>query len=470
MGGYFVVVHIIFFLMDVIKLSKIPGPVPVPVLGNLYDRMALTSFIGWLSKLRRKYGKIYRVFTGSRAYVVLMDKVAAREALSDPRTFVKGPDYKEKFSFVFGDGLVTSVGEKHKTDRALFAKYFTQKKIEMHLPVLCEQTLKAINAEMEPHVGQGQGVVDLEHFFSILAFKMFCRFAINHEFPDSEVWSELTSRGSNIIGESIVLGIPVTTWIPRVKKLLEDTEKFHRCCDPLIDARILAHSKGEEMVDDPLTVMVQEKMTRKQMYSHLVTMLAAGHDTTAFCTCYTLFLLAKNPKIQAKLKAEIKRVMGTRTNITPEDIAQLTYAKNCFQESLRIYSVVPHVTRVCIRDTKLSCGVTVPANTEVLVPICLLNRDTDEWGAPIDAFDPDRFEGITRESPSKGYFPFGYSTRSCIGATLALIEGTVMITLLAQRYTFLEEPSFKLKLKSGITMVSSNGVKVRVERDMDYAS
>jgi cytochrome P450 len=316
-------------------------------------------------------------------------------------------------------------------------------------------------------VGQ---VVDLEHFFSILAFKMFCRFAINHEFADSEVWSELTSRGSNIIGESIVLGIPVTTWIPRVKKLLEDAERFHRVCDPLIDARILALQKGEEMVDDPLTVMVQEKMTRKQMYSHLVTMLAAGHDTTAFCTCYTLFLLAKNPKIQAKLKAEVKRVLGNRTNITPEDISQLTYAKNCFQESLRIYSVVPHVTRVCIRDTKLSCGVTVPANTEVLVPICLLNRDTDEWGEPIDAFDPDRFEGITRESPSKGYFPFGYSTRSCIGATLALTEGTVMITLLAQRFTFYEEPSFKLKLKSGITMVSSNGVKVRVERDTSYAS
>lgn len=58
--------------------------------------------------------------------------------------------------------------------------------------------------------------------------------------------------------------------------------------------------------------------------------------------------------------------------------------------------------------------------------------------------------GITRESPSKGYFPFGYSTRSCIGATLALIEGTVMITLLAQRYTFKEArfflPSFFFRL------------------------
>ena len=79
-------------------------------------------------------------------YHTLKPNQAAREALSDPRTFVKGPDYKEKFSFVFGDGLVTSVGDKHKGDRALFAKYFTQKKIETHLPILCKQTLVAIEA------------------------------------------------------------------------------------------------------------------------------------------------------------------------------------------------------------------------------------------------------------------------------------------------------------------------------------
>lgn len=144
---------------------------------------------------------------------------------------MKGPDYKEKFSFVFGDGLVTSVGDKHKGDRALFAKYFTQKKIETHLPILCKQTLIAIEAvgedvllsafwggidrataplvcsqppnqtqtdgpnlpcylysyiplqEMEPHAN-GE-VVNLEHFFSVLSLKMFCRYAIDYEFPDS---------------------------------------------------------------------------------------------------------------------------------------------------------------------------------------------------------------------------------------------------------------------------------------------
>lgn len=117
----------------------------------------------------------------------------------------------------------------------------------------------------------------------------------------------------------------------------------------------------------------------------------------------------------------------------------------------------------------------VPKGVEVLVPICLLNRDTDEWGEPILKYDPDRFnedgpggKRISREAPSKGYFPFGFGTRSCIGATLALIEGTVMISLLAQKFTFHEDPDFKLKLKSGITMVADGGVRVRVELDKEY--
>lgn len=67
------------------------------------------------------------------------------------------------------------------------------------------------------------------------------------------------------------------------------------------------------------------------MYSHLVTLQAAGHDTTAYCACYTILLLAQNPEVQKKLKKEVKRVLGNRTEITPEDYKQLTYATNCFQ-------------------------------------------------------------------------------------------------------------------------------------------
>eukprot|EP00952_Eustigmatos_sp_NYUAD-ZCMA_P011274 45869-Eustigmatos_ZCMA.PRE.1 len=80
-------------------------------------------------------------------------------------------------------------------------------------------------------------------------------------------------------------------------------------------------------------------------------MVAAGHDTTSYCCCYCIYLLAKNPEIQRRLKREVKKVLGNRTQMTGEDYEKLTYARNCFQETLRLYSVVPHVTRLCTEET-----------------------------------------------------------------------------------------------------------------------
>jgi len=108
-----------------------------------------------------------------------------------------------------------------------------------------------------------------------------------------------------------------------------------------------------------------------------------------------------------------------------------------------------------------------------MVPFCILNRDADTWGEAL-RFDPRRFENTsikgTTADPKRGYFPFAAGSRQCIGASLALIEGTVMLSLLAQKYTFKEDPTFKLKIVSGITLVSENGCNVVVERDLEYES
>jgi hypothetical protein len=159
---------------------------------------------------------------------------AAREALVATKDFPKGPDYANKFGFVFGDGLVTSGGDKHKgkpatvcmpspallshelrapsrlsgglyaADRKIFNKFFVADRLLQHLPVLCQQTLNQIEKVgplekvcgtsgshgrscsglqvMEKHVGESYNV---EHFFAVLSLRMFCRYCIDHEFDNS---------------------------------------------------------------------------------------------------------------------------------------------------------------------------------------------------------------------------------------------------------------------------------------------
>ena len=112
--------------------------------------------------------------------------------------------------------------------------------------------------------------------------------------------------------------------------------------------------------------------------------------------------------------------------------------------------------------------VTIPKGTVVLVPLGNMNRDGDVWDEP-NSFRPERFEEITGHSSAKhGFLPFGYGSRTCIGNNLALTEGTIMVALLMQKYRFYPVAGFKPTVIAGISLVSKNGIKIRVESEPAY--
>jgi len=454
----------IVFFMNWWKVRKFPGPLPLPMIGNLYDTSAI-QVIAYLAKQRRTFGKIFRFFIFNHPYVVIIDKVAAREALTDNKTFHKSPDYATKFGYFFGMGLVTSSNEQHAKDKKIFARFFTQQNINKHIGTLCHVTLTQMENDFKGHKG---GSFDVDNFFKVLALRMFSNFCLHKEWTQEEnlYLSKVTSVGSNVIGESMVLQYPLSImkhFSKRMKFATKGMNDFKDMCEIEIKAREEAIKNGTA-VDDPLTAMIENNFTRTEMYEHLVTLCGAGHDTTAYACAYMLYLLAKHPEIQLKLKQEVKKVLGDRTDITEEDIEKLQYTRNIFQETLRIYSVIPHVKRIATKDKHFEkAGIFIPKGTEILVPFCLLSRDTDEWGKNITSFEPDRFEGMNRNIASKGYLPFGYGSRACIGGNLAMTEGTVVLALLAQKYRFSEDKNFNMKINSGISMVSENGVRINLE-------
>jgi len=457
-NGFFV------FFMNLWRVRNFPGPLPLPMIGNLYDTSAI-QVIAYLAKQRRAYGKIFRFFTFNHPYVVIIDKVAAREALTDNKTFHKSPDYASKFGFFFGQGLVTSGNEQHTKDKKIFAKYFTQQSINTHLDRLCHVTNSQMEIDFKGHKG---GSFEIDHFFKVVALRMFSNFCLHVEWTQEQnmYLSKVTSVGSNVIGESMVLQYPlpiVQYFSKRMKFAAKGMNDFKAMCDIEIDKRTEDIKNGTAL-DDPLTAMIEGGFTRKEMHEHLVTLCGAGHDTTAYACAYMIYLLAKHPDIQMKLKQEIKAVLGNRNEVTEEDVEKLKYTRNVFQETLRIYSVIPHVKRIAVQDKKFEkSGIFIPKGQEILIPFCLLSRDTDEWGANITSFDPDRFEGMNRNIASKGYLPFGYGSRACIGGNLAMTEGTVILALLAKKWKFAEDKNFNMIINSGISMVSENGVRIILE-------
>ncbi|CAM9284015.1 unnamed protein product [Heterosigma akashiwo] len=202
----------------------------------------------------------------------------------------------------------------------------------------------------------------------------------------------------------------------------------------------------------------------------MTTLCAAGHDTTAFFGCYFTFLLARHPRVQNKLKDHVRSVLKDG-QLTPEVINTLLngYLGQVFNETLRLYSVIPFIKREACKDTVVdSMGkiIDIPKGVELLIPICLINRDKDLWEDP-NAFRPERWEGLpTSPSAKQGFFCFSYGTRSCIGKSMARVEMAAMAVRLVTRFSFREPPGgFRPDIVGGISLTSRNGIWVRVEKE-----
>jgi len=223
-------------------------------------------------------------------------------------------------------------------------------------------------------------------------------------------------------------------------------------------------ANGDDVPDDCLTAMIKEDMPKELMEDHYTTLVGAGHDTTAFFCAYMSYCLAKNPHCQDRLVAEIESHFGSREEVTADDTVQLKYLTKVMQETLRYYTIIATLTRLCVSEVHIKeANVTIPANTNVMLPMALINRDPDLWDEP-SKFNPDRFDGPEFTSAKNGYFPFAYGSRTCIGNTLAQLDSAVFMIKLLRKYIIEPEPGFVPQPTFGISLTTLNGLRVLLKK------
>jgi cytochrome P450 len=446
------------------KFRKFRGPPAFPLVGNCYTSQVFT-FLKYLGKLRAQYGKMYTFFNFTTAFLVICDPVVVRRVLSDPKTFPKGTDYTEKFSTVFGEGLVTSNGEKHRKGRSIFGKYFIRSSIAKIAPKMNEVADSVLDSTIgnisEPKV------FNVESVFARLALRTFMNFALGADLSSDpkreEAFCHIVSRGSTSVGRLIAFNLPMWSFLPEMKVLSKCNRNFKDLFKYFLDLRQQKLAAGEMTdVDDCLAAMIRENLSEKEMIDHFATLVCAGHDTTAFFLSYTVYLLAQNPMIQDKLYSHIIDVTKDRTEITVDDFAEMKYLHCVMMETLRLYAIIPGLTRYVSEETYIKeADVTLPAGTTVLIPMVILNRDPQIWDNPSE-FRPSRFEekGNDFTSAKDGYFPFGYGARTCIGNTFAQVESAIVLCKLMKKYIFEPDPKFRIAIRSGISLTTSNGINV----------
>jgi cytochrome P450 len=196
----------------------------------------------------------------------------------------------------------------------------------------------------------------------------------------------------------------------------------------------------------------------RQLRDELMTMLLAGHDTTALTLTYTYYLLSEHPEVRDRVHAEIDGIDGRPT---AADVRGLEYVDRVLSEAMRLYPPVYTLFREPKTDVRIA-GYRIPKDAIVMIPQWGIHR-SDRWYDDPLTFDPDRWAPERRaDRPRFSYFPFGGGPRHCIGKQLSLLEAKLILATVGREYTLSYEGP-DLDLRGSLTMHPDHPMPMRVE-------
>jgi len=216
-----------------------------------------------------------------------------------------------------------------------------------------------------------------------------------------------------------------------------------------------------------LTALLQARyddgsaMTEQQLRDEVMTLLLAGHETTAVTLSWIWLLVSQHPEVERQLLREIDCVLGTRS-VAAQDISQLRVTESVVKEAMRLYPPAWALVRTAANKVEIG-GYTVPAGSSVVMSQWVMHRDPRFYEEP-ERFRPERWlNESSTPLPRFAYFPFGGGPRICIGAAFAMTEAVLVLATVAQRWKLRLEPGWAPAPVPGITLRPRGGIKVRVE-------
>jgi cytochrome P450 len=233
----------------------------------------------------------------------------------------------------------------------------------------------------------------------------------------------------------------------------------------VIESRRRSGPAANDLLDLLLAARDEETgagMSDRQLRDEVLTLLFAGHDTTTAGLSWAWHLLARHPEVQEALHDEAAAHLAGRTP-TADDLPHLPLATAVFEEALRLYPPAPGLARRAVGPDEIQ-GHPVPAKAILMPSQWVTHRHPAYWEEP-DQFRPERFlPGRAAGRPKFAYFPFGGGPRACIGNTFALIEGTLVLAGLAQRFRFRPADDREVELDTTFVLRPKGAVNLVVRK------
>src|SRR5574338_1414038 len=415
---------------------------------------------------RRKYGDLVRFQLGTKSCYLLSHPDLAEEALLHrPDDFGKiyDPGKPTGLGLVLGNGLLTSEGAVWKKNRRLIQPVFQRQRVTAmarEIATVGEELLQRWDAQDRPQPMDVAAEM-MKATLDVITRTMFSTSLLHEVGRLAPALDTLLRYAFQSFHNPLRLPLWVPT--PGNRAFQEAKASMDRLIYRLISERRRSIDRHGDLLDHLLHAVDEDTgsgLTDEQLRDELLTIAAAGHETTANALSWTWYLLAHHQDVRAKLYGELADVVQSRTPRV-EDVPRLPYTKSIFEETLRLYPPAPALQRKAIHDTSPG-GCPIKAGSLVIIGLWNIHRHPDFWTEP-EAFRPERFMGGADASGHRlAWMPFGAGHRTCVGNHFAMIEGPLLLALIAQRYELDLEPGYDVEPEVAVTVRPEDGLEMIV--------
>lgn len=442
--------------------SHLPLP-PGPSLAESYRLLKLSPPEALL-KLAKDYGDVVRWRTPLNTIYCLNHPEHVRQVLTQsyPRYTKDTIDYRV-VGRTLGRGLVTNEGADWAKQRRLMQPVFANRSIDKFDVVINEMTTQLSEAWARRRADE---TVWLDREMSRVTFQVVSRTLFGTAIDDAademveilEIVNQHPLKLTSLMTLLPWLPVPSNRRFARIKARLD------AMVDGLVEQRRASgDSSRNDILDRLLAARDQdtgEGMDREQMRDELITLLLAGHETSATALVWTYHLLGQHPEVEARLVEELRSELDGRA-ATSADLPRLPYLKMVVQEAMRLYPPVWGIARRSNEEAEFG-GYRVPAGSYISISMYALQRHPEYWPDP-DRFDPERFDPKRNEQRhSYCYIPFSAGPRACIGAGMAMLEIQLVLAQLLQRFVVRPVPGFGVIPQAVVTFKTRAGMPVTI--------
>ncbi|MFH5801745.1 cytochrome P450 [Haladaptatus sp. CMAA 1911] len=436
--------------------GSIPTAGQLPLLGSALE-IGQNPF-QFLEEAPKTYGRVFRVSIPGLSFVCFADAGLVKRVLVEKSDrYQKDPRELNDLGKLLGDGLLTASGENWERGRKHVQPAFYPGKLTTYALDMREQTQHQLSDWKD-----GQRInahtIATQLTLSIIATTMFGADGIEETDVITTAADAITERFKP---SKLPMELPLWVPTPTNRRYQRATDDLDDVIDEILRRRRESENttSTDERTDLCSTLLSAEEagsLSDTEIRDHLVTMLFAGHETTAIGLTYALGLLATNPEQQERVINEVRKP----ESLSPQ--TNLPYTDRVIRETLRLYPPAYTLFRQTVTADTVA-GYDIPAGTRVVLPQWAIHRSERYYDDPHE-FQPDRWTEMSETHPEFAYFPFGGGERQCIGRRFALLELRLTLATLLRSVRFEATSDTELSPTPALTCRPSEPVWLRIRR------